>query len=137
MKNIHFLGFILWLLASFFGFKLATLLYNWFDDIGITFKIIIIIITAAVILIGFYKILLSFFLLVNKNHEKFNLISTIFSVIGLIGLIGSYLHFGFNYTIGKSDMFSQSLSLTFGSFLAIILFNGFVLFPKSLTKFKN
>lgn len=137
MKNIHFLGFILWLLASFFGFKLATFLFDWFINIGIAFKIIIIIITAAIILIGIYKILLSFFLLVNKNHEKFNLISTIFSIIGLIGLIGSYLHFGFNYTIDKSEMFSQSLNFTFGFFLAIILFNGFVLFPKSLTKYKN
>lgn len=89
------------------------------------------------VLLGFYKILLSFFLLVNKNHEKFNLISTTFSIIGLIGLIASYLYFGFNYTINKSEMFSQSLTFTFGFFLAIILFNGFVLFPKSLIKYSN
>jgi hypothetical protein len=137
MKNIHFLGFILWLLASFFAFKLVILLYKWFGDIGLTFKIIIIIITAVIIMLGFYKIFLSFFLLVNKNHEKFNLISTIFSAIGLIGLIASYIHFGFNYTFDKSEMFSQSLSFTFGLFLAIILINGFVFFPRSLTKIKN
>jgi hypothetical protein len=137
MKNIHFVGFILWLIASFFCFKLFTILYNWFDTGGMVFKIVVVLITAFIILLGFYKILLSFLLLVNKNHQKFNLISTIFSVIGLIGLIASYLHFGFNYTIDISEMFSQSLSFTFGFFLAIILFNGFVLFPKSITKFKD
>jgi vacuolar-type H+-ATPase subunit I/STV1 len=94
-------------------------------------------ITAIIILIGFYKILLSFLLLVNKNHEKFNLISSTFSIIGLIGLITSYLHYGFNYKIDKSAVFSQSLTFTFGFFLTIILINGFVLFPKSLTKHSN
>jgi hypothetical protein len=137
MKNIHFLGFILWLFASFFGFKLATFLLDWFNSIGIVFKIIIIIITAAIILIGFYKILLSFFLLINKNHENFNVISTVFSIIGLIGLIASYLYFGFNFDLNKNEIFDQSLTFTFGFFLAIILFNGFVLFPKSLKKYRN
>lgn len=137
MKNIHFIGFILWFTGSFFCFKLFFILYNWFDSGGIIFKLIVVFITAIIILIGFYKILLSFLLLVNKNHEKFNLISSTFSIIGLIGLITSYLHYGFNYTIDKSDKFSQSLTFTFGFFLAIILFNGFVLFPKSLTKYSN
>jgi hypothetical protein len=137
MKNIHFLGFVLWYLASFFGFKLSTLLLNWFDNIGITFKIIIVIITSAIILIGIYKVLLAFFLLVNKNHEKFNGISTIFSIIGLIGLITSYFYYGFDFKLNKNEIFDQSLTFTFGFFLAIILINGFVLFPKSLKKYKN
>lgn len=135
MKNIHFIGFILWFTASFFCFKLFTLLYNWFDSGGLIFKIIIVFITALIILLGVYKILLSFLLLVNKYHEKFNLISTTFSILGLTGLITSFLHYGFNYTIDKSEKFSQSLSFTFGFFLAIILINGFVLFPKSIKKF--
>lgn len=133
MKNIHFLGFILWFTASFFCFKLCTILLDWFDNGGI----IVVLITAFIILLGFYKILLSLFLLVNKNHEKFNLISKTFSIIGLIGLIASYMYFGFNFSIDKREIFSQSLTFTFGFFLAIILFNGFVLFPKSLTKFSN
>ena len=137
MKNIHFIGFVLWFIGSFFCFKLFSILYNWFHSGGIIFKLIVLFITAIIILIGFYKILLSFLLLVNKNHEKFNLISSTFSIIGLIGLITSYLHYGFNYTIDKSDKFSQALTLTFGFFLAIILINGFVLFPKSLTKYSN
>jgi hypothetical protein len=137
MKNIHFLGFVLWYLASFFGFKLSTLLLNWFDNIGITFKIIIVIITSAIILIGIYKVLLAFFLLVNKNHENFNGISTIFSIIGLIGLITSYFYYGFDFKLNKNEIFDQSLTFTFGFFLAIILINGFVLFPKSLKKYKN
>lgn len=62
MKNIHFLGFILWLLASFFGYKFATFLFDWFNNIGIVFKIVIIFITTIIILLGFYKILLAFFL---------------------------------------------------------------------------
>ena len=137
MKNIHFLGFILWLIASFFCFTLFTFLYNWLDTGGIVFKIIVVFITAIILLIGFYKILLSILLLVNKSHENFNLISTVYSVLGLIGLTGSYLYFGFDYTIDKKEIFSQSLSFTFGFFLAIILVNGFVLFPKSLRTFKN
>jgi len=137
MRNIHFIGFILWLIASFFCFKFFTILYNWFDTGGIIFKIIIVLITTFIIILGLYKILLSFLLLVNKNHEKFNLISTTFSALGLIGLIAAYLYFGFNFTIDKSEMFSQSLSFAFGIFLAIILINGFVLFPKSLRKFRN
>jgi hypothetical protein len=137
MKNIHFLGFVLWYLASFFGFKLSTLLLNWFDNIGITFKIIIVIITSAIILIGIYKVLLAFFLLVNKNHENFNGISTIFSIIGLIGLITSYFYYGFDFKLNKNEIFDQSLTFTLGFFLAIILINGFVLFPKSLKKYKN
>jgi hypothetical protein len=134
MKNIHFLGFILWLLISFFGFKFATFLFDWFNNIGIVYKLIIIIGTAIIILIGFYKILLAFFLLVNKNHKNFNMISTVFSIIGLIGLITSYLYFGFDFTINYNEIFHQSLTLAFGFFLAIILINGFVLFPKSLKK---
>lgn len=134
MKNIHFIGFILWFTASFFCFKLFTLLYNWFDSGGLIFKIIVVFITAIIILIGLYKIVLGLLLFVNKNHEKFNLISTTFSLIGLIGLITSYLHYGFNFTIDKSEKFSQSLSFTFGFFLAIILINGFVFFPKSIKK---
>lgn len=137
MKNIHFLGFILWLLASFFGFKLATFLLTWFNSVGIVFKIIINLITAFIILIGLYKILLAFFLLVNKNHKKFNRISTTFSILGLTGLITSYLYFGYDFEINYNKIFDQSLSLTFGFFLAIILINGFVLFPKSLTKNRN
>lgn len=137
MKNIHYIGFVLWFIASFFGFKFFTILYNWFDTGGIIFKIIVVLITSIIIFIGFYKILLSFLLLVNKYHEKFNLISSTFSLIGLIGLITSYLHYGFNYTIDKSGIFSQSLTFTFGFFLVIILFNGFVLFPKSLKQFGN
>lgn len=134
MKNIHFLGFLLWLLASFFGFRFATFLFDWFADISIVFKIIVIFITAGIVLLGFYKILLSFFLLVNKNHENFNGISTLFSIIGLIGLIASYLYFGFNYSINKNEIFDQALTFTFGFFMASILINGFVLFPKSLRK---
>ena len=137
MKNIHFIGFVLWFIGSFFCFKFFSILYNWFHNGGIIFKLIVLFITAIIILIGFYKILLSFLLLVNKNHEKFNLISSTFSIIGLIGLFTSYLHYGFIYTIDKSDKFNQSLTLTFGFFLAIILINGFVLFPKSLTKYSN
>ena len=137
MKNIHFLGFILWLIASFFCFNLFTFLYHWLDTGGIVFKIIVVFITAIILLIGFYKILLSFLLLVHKSHENFNLISTVYYVLGLIGLTGSYLYFWFDNTIVKKEIFSQSLSFTFGFFLAIILVNGFVLFPKSLRKFKN
>lgn len=137
MKNIHFIGFALWFIGSFFCFKLFSTLYNWFDNLGIIYKLIVVFITAFINLLGFYKILLSFLLLVNKNHEKFNLISSIFSIIGLIGLISSYLHYGFNYTIDKSDKFSQALTFSFGFFLAIIIINGFVLFPKSLTKYNN
>lgn len=134
MKNIHFLGFLLWLLASFFGFGFATFLFDWFSDISVVFKIIVILVTAGIVLIGFYKILLSFFLLVNKNHENFNGISTLFSIIGLIGLVASYWYFGFNYSSNKNEIFDQSLTFTFGFFMAIILINGFVFFPKSLRK---
>ena len=137
MKNIHFLGFSLWLLASFFGFRFAIFLFNWFADISVVLKIIITLITAGMVIFGFYKIFLSFFLLVNKNHENFNLISSGFSIIGSVGLIGSYLYFGFNYSLNKSEVFDQSLTFTFGFFMAIILINGFVLFPKSLTKYKD
>tara|TARA_R110002073_G_scaffold220123_1_gene380307 strand:+ start:165 stop:575 length:411 start_codon:yes stop_codon:yes gene_type:complete len=134
MKKIHFLGFIIWLLASFFGFKLVTFLLYWFNSIGIAFKIIIILITAFIILIGIYKILLAFFLLVNKNHKNFNRISTTFSILGLIGLTSAYLYFGIDFEINYNKIFDQSLTLTFGFFLAIILINGFVFFPKSLKK---
>jgi hypothetical protein len=85
-------------------------------------------------LLGVYKILLAFILLVNKNHERFNGISTTFSMIGLIGLITSYFYYGFDFTINNNEVFDQALTLTFGFFLAIILINGFVLFPKSLKK---
>lgn len=134
MKNIHFIGLFLWLLASFFGFKFAKFLFEWFDNIGIAFKLIIILITAIIILVGFYKILLAFLLLVNKNHKNFNRISSIFSLFGLIGLITSYLYFRFDFEINYNKVFDQSLTLTFGFFLAIILVNGFVFFPKSLKK---
>ena len=137
MQNIHFIGFVLWFIGSFFCFKLFSILYNWFDSGGINFKLIVVFITIIIILIGFYKILFSFLLLVNQNHEKFNLISSTFSIIGLIGLITSYLQYGFNYTIDKMDIFSQSLTFTFGFFLAIILINGFVFFPKALAKYNN
>ena len=137
MKNIHFLGFILWLLASFFGFRLAKFLFFWYNDIGLIYKIIMLFVTTIIILIGFYKIILAFLLLVNKNHVNFNIISSIFSVIGLFGLVGSYLFFGFEFDKEKNSLFDDSLSYSFGFLLVIILINGFVLFPKSLTKYKN
>lgn len=134
MKNIHFIGFVLWFTASFFCFRLFKGLYDWFGDVGVFLKIIILLVTAFTLLSGFYKTLLSFLLLVNKSHEKFNLISTIFSIIGLTGLIASYLYYGFNFAINKNEIFSQALIYTLGFFLAIILFKGFLLFPKSLIK---
>lgn len=137
MKNIHVIGFVLWFTASFLSFKLFTLFYYWFDTCGIFIKIIILFLTAIITMLGFYKILLSLFLLVNKNHEKFNLISTTFSMIGLIGIVISYLYFGFNFTIDRSQMLNQSLTFIFGFLLVFILFNGFVLFPKSITKITN
>lgn len=137
MKNIHFLGFLLWFIASFICFKFFTMLLDRFDSGGMMFKIIVVFITALIVILGFYKILLTLFFLVNKNHKKFNLISTSFSMIGLIGFIASYMYFGFEFSLEKGEMLSQALTFTFGLFLVIILFNGFVLFPKSLSKFNN
>jgi hypothetical protein len=137
MKYLHLIGYILWFTASFFCFKLFTWLYDWYDVSGKLFKIIALLVTVLILILGFYKILLALLLLVNKNHKNFNLISTGFSIIGLSGLIASYIYYGFELKIDKSDIFSQSLSLSFGFILVLILINGFILFPKTIVKRNN
>jgi hypothetical protein len=137
MKYLHLLGYTLWFTASFFCFKLFTWLYEWYDAGSILFKIVVLLITILILILGFYKIILALLLLVNKNHKNFNLISTGFSIIGLSGLITSYIYYGFELKIDKTDIFSQSLSLSFGFILVLILINGFILFPKTLVKRNN
>jgi hypothetical protein len=132
MKKLHYLGYPLWFFTAYLSLKLVWLLYFWYNDITILYKILLLFFTALTWLIGFYKIPLAFILLVDRNHKKFNQITTGYSIIGLIGLLLSYFY---NIEIQLSIVTGSNLKIAISSsflfFWVIMLFNGFVLMPKS------
>jgi len=134
MKDIHLLGYVLWYATSFFCFKLFTVLFTWLDEGGIFLKLGIVFITSIIVILGVYRILLIPILLVRIKHLEFDMISTAYSMIGVGGLLSSYLYYKFEFTIANNSLFSQTLSVTFGILLTIILVKGFLLFPQSKSR---
>lgn len=134
MKNLHYLGFILWFVASYFSLILAEHLYLWYDDKGILFKVILLVASFFMLLINLYKIPLSLLLLMGRNLKDFNLVTTIYSIIGLIGLLLSYFYNGFEIFINKGSVFDKALSISFLFTLILTLVRGFILMPKSINQ---
>lgn len=137
MKNLYLIGFVLWFFASFFGFKIFAFLFQWIDNVPTFVKIFIVGVSALVVLLGLYKILLSLILFNDRTNKHFNLISSIYSILGLLGMVAAYFSTTLPFSLDGGSILSKSISLTFGFFMALILINGFIFFPKSLRKKSN
>lgn len=138
MKNLYFIGFILWFFAAYFSYEILTYLAMWIDDLSSILKLIIVLLIVVISIFGFHKIILGLILFNHKSNKNFNLISTIYSIIGFLGIIVSFSINQFSLDINDdSSNFSKSLTLTAALFFGWILINGFIMFPKSIIRFDN
>lgn len=132
MKYLYLLGFIIWGVLSYFSLFVVENTVHWYSGLSVVFKIIILFVSSLVIIMGLHKIILSFALFNNTKDPNFNLISGLYSIIGLVVLIISYFLNKIDLLISEESSFNSILTTAFSLSLLWILISGFILFPKSV-----